>query len=71
MVSLTDICMKPLDKDCATQSVLQVAFFLFLFLFLFDYLLFWYAMECLKICENEFVPFLVSGNNINRTIAVP
>ncbi|KAI5590215.1 hypothetical protein BDE02_05G214700 [Populus trichocarpa] len=23
MVSLTDICMKPLDKDCATQSVLQ------------------------------------------------
>lgn len=24
MVSLTDICMKPLGKDCATQSVLQV-----------------------------------------------
>ncbi|KAF9683241.1 hypothetical protein SADUNF_Sadunf05G0192200 [Salix dunnii] len=24
MVSLTDICMKPLDKDCATQSVLQM-----------------------------------------------
>ncbi|XP_057728449.1 uncharacterized protein LOC130944243 isoform X2 [Arachis stenosperma] len=23
MVSLQDICMKPLDKDCATQSVLQ------------------------------------------------
>ncbi|KAJ1427399.1 Sterol-sensing domain [Sesbania bispinosa] len=23
MVSLEDICMKPLDKDCATQSVLQ------------------------------------------------
>ncbi|KAF9686608.1 hypothetical protein SADUNF_Sadunf02G0006900 [Salix dunnii] len=23
MVSLTDICLKPLDKDCATQSVLQ------------------------------------------------
>ncbi|KAJ9186340.1 hypothetical protein P3X46_001921 [Hevea brasiliensis] len=23
MVSLTDICMKPLDQDCATQSVLQ------------------------------------------------
>ncbi|KAK1304424.1 hypothetical protein QJS10_CPB11g02148 [Acorus calamus] len=23
MVSLTDICMKPLDADCATQSVLQ------------------------------------------------
>ncbi|XP_029130444.1 NPC intracellular cholesterol transporter 1, partial [Cajanus cajan] len=23
MVSLKDICMKPLDKDCATQSVLQ------------------------------------------------
>ncbi|WVZ15658.1 hypothetical protein V8G54_013224 [Vigna mungo] len=24
MVSLQDICMKPLDKNCATQSVLQV-----------------------------------------------
>ncbi|KAG6783580.1 hypothetical protein POTOM_009236 [Populus tomentosa] len=24
MVSLTDICLKPLDKDCATQSVLQL-----------------------------------------------
>lgn len=24
MVSLTDICLKPLGKDCATQSVLQV-----------------------------------------------
>uniref|UniRef100_A0A6N2K2H0 SSD domain-containing protein n=1 Tax=Salix viminalis TaxID=40686 RepID=A0A6N2K2H0_SALVM len=23
MVSLTDICLKPLDKDCATQSLLQ------------------------------------------------
>ncbi|KAI9201267.1 hypothetical protein LWI28_020944 [Acer negundo] len=23
MISLTDICMKPLDQDCATQSVLQ------------------------------------------------
>jgi Niemann-Pick C1 protein len=23
MVSLTDICMKPLGEDCATQSVLQ------------------------------------------------
>ena len=43
----------------------------FFFLFLFDYLFFWYAMKCLKICENEFVPFLVSGNNINRTIVVP
>lgn len=24
MVSLVDICMKPLGQDCATQSVLQV-----------------------------------------------
>ncbi|RZR93366.1 hypothetical protein BHM03_00021856, partial [Ensete ventricosum] len=24
MVSLTDICLKPLGKDCATQSVLQI-----------------------------------------------
>lgn len=24
MVSLTDICLKPLGQDCATQSVLQV-----------------------------------------------
>jgi hypothetical protein len=24
MISLSDICMKPLDQDCATQSVLQV-----------------------------------------------
>lgn len=24
MISLNDICMKPLDQDCATQSVLQV-----------------------------------------------
>ncbi|KAJ4827497.1 hypothetical protein Tsubulata_027977, partial [Turnera subulata] len=23
MISLTDICMKPLDQDCATQSILQ------------------------------------------------
>ena len=27
-ISLADICMKPLDQDCATQSVLQVEFFL-------------------------------------------
>ena len=30
-ISLSDICMKPLDKDCATQSVLQVEFFRCLF----------------------------------------
>lgn len=29
MVSLTDICLKPLGKDCATQSILQVLFFKF------------------------------------------
>lgn len=28
MISLTDICMKPLGQDCATQSVLQVGFML-------------------------------------------
>ncbi|WZZ54559.1 hypothetical protein YC2023_054666 [Brassica napus] len=30
MVSLTDICLKPLGEDCATQSVLQVALLPFL-----------------------------------------
>jgi hypothetical protein len=67
MVSLTDICLKPLDKDCATQSVLQV-----FFLFLLDDLYFdLCATKCLKLCKNEFVPLQVSGNNFNRTLGVP
>ncbi|KAH0929934.1 hypothetical protein HID58_015661 [Brassica napus] len=37
MVSLTDICLKPLGEDCATQSVLQVALLPFLSIVLEQY----------------------------------